>query len=311
MDIAMAGSDVRFQMALKPHQLFDKIKTKHQHSHHLHHSLNDSHAGSEETVQSIVEHKSIWKVIEWHFQWLKKVNSKDEQMLRCVDIGAKVGFYSLLMAQYDCKVDVFEPQQSLVESLKVSVSLNNLTDRIVIHRTAVADGKVTNTREVELMEGRPLPTADDCLFQENAGKKFAMIRIDNDGLELHSLQGLKATIENGLVEAILLMFCPSCWERIGLLSCEGFKMFERLFADHYSLSILVRTEWCPDELFAESSTVGALVDKNTSLKSTTFKVLREMLEIFKTKQYKCNIFLLHKGHSLDKRLEIVSFSKSW
>jgi FkbM family methyltransferase len=315
INMSTSSSKVHFQMALQPHQFFDKSRYKQHHSH----SLSSSHTKSEEVLQSISDHILMWKVIEWHFQWMLKAKgmgrklatSSGSETMRCLDIGARSGFYSLLMAQYNCIVDLFESSQSLVDSVKVSVCLNYLHDRIVIHRTAVADGIDGNITNVQSLEIQQLPKADDCIFQENVNKDFALVRIDTDGMEVHVLQGLKSTIDSGLIDAIVLDFCPSCWERIGLSISQGFDELQKLLGDKFSPHIVIGSDMCPHEVFTGSSQHDVLIDEHVNMKGLTWNNVKEILEILKKNHHQCNFLLLQNSHSLSERLETISFPRSY
>ncbi len=305
-NVSSISSPFHFQIALRPHQLIEKSHTKHH--------GDGQHGKSEEVMQWIADRTLIWKVIDWHFRWLTKVRmnshgSAAESHWRCLDVGAKTGFYSLLMAQHKCKVDLFESKQSLIDSIKVSVCLNYLHDDIVIHRTAVADGKKVNLT-VQSLELRHLPTVDDCIFIENKEKHFALVRIDTDGLELHALRGLKLTIDEMLVEGIILDAYPASWDRLGLTISSGSELLHDILAEKFLPYIIVGTDLCPAEVFTTNSKHDLLIDKHSELKPLSWSDLLGILDTLKIHRYVCNFLFLHNGVSLSKRLESLPFVSS-
>src|SRR3954447_18860591 len=61
----------------------------------------------------------------------------------CADIGANVGYYSLLLAQLtgpEGRVVAFEPRDDMVAYFERNVAPSGLDDRIELHRAAVTDG---------------------------------------------------------------------------------------------------------------------------------------------------------------------------
>lgn len=303
-----SSSNIHFQIALQPHQLFDKTKTKQHRSH-------STGGKSEEVMQWIADHTVMWKIIDWHFQVIHKMKGisttlQSGEMIRCLDIGAKSGFYSLLMAQYRCVVDLFESKQSIVESLKVSVCLNYLHDYMVIHRTALGSGKAGNSGDVQSFEMKRLPAADDCLFLNNAYKNFALIRIDMDGMEVHTLQGLQSTLNQGIVDAIILELYPGSWEKSGLTLDKGVNSIQSILGKKFTPHIVVGSELCPLEVLSVSSKGDLQIDKHVTMKPLSWNTFSEVLEKVKVHRYYCNFLFFHNIKSLSKRLEIVPFVSS-
>ena len=54
----------------------------------------------------------------------------------CVDVGANIGYYTLLMAKRVKKVYAFEPDKKCFEILKKNVEENNLKNVVLINKAA-------------------------------------------------------------------------------------------------------------------------------------------------------------------------------
>lgn len=59
--------------------------------------------------------------------------------MRCIDVGANFGYYSLLMARLGAKVDAFEPNVRMLSLLKRSISINGYSEQITANGLAVSE----------------------------------------------------------------------------------------------------------------------------------------------------------------------------
>lgn len=123
-----------------------------------------------------------------------------------LDVGAHVGNHSLYMAAI-CALDVvaFEPTKN-VRDLRRNVSLNELEERITVHRVALgrehAIGKMVGkgqvdpdwrsmTQELKLGDGElEIQTLDSFQLED-----VAVIKVDVEGMEADVLAGGLLTIE--------------------------------------------------------------------------------------------------------------------
>ena len=159
----------------------------------------------------------------------------------CCDVGANIGFLSLLMAKKtgpEGRVYSFEPSEWTFERLKANIEANSY-HWIEPHRQAVGaeskpsvelrvpcgyrlDGKDTST-----VQQMPLVALDD--FFANA-ERLDFIKIDTDGYEPYVLTGARRTIER-LHPMIFFELGPdalkeansSAEELIGLLVGLGYR----------------------------------------------------------------------------------------
>ncbi|GAA5133725.1 hypothetical protein GCM10023213_04040 [Prosthecobacter algae] len=125
------------------------------------------------------------------------------------DIGANVGYFSLLVAakRPGSHVQAFEPNPPIASLLEESVALNGLTDRVTVNRLAVGNqaGVLpfrlhdTNTGHSRLAaDGSagdievPVVVWDAWWAQKQPEPKIHCVKMDIEGAELLALRGMKA-----------------------------------------------------------------------------------------------------------------------
>ena len=128
------------------------------------------------------------------------------------DIGANVGYFSLLVAtlRRDAQVHAFEPNPPIATLLEESVKLNGLTDRVTINRLAVGDqvGVLpfrlhdTNTGHSRLAtDGSPgdieVPVVvwDAWWAQKQPEPRIHCVKMDIEGAELLALRGMQTFLQ--------------------------------------------------------------------------------------------------------------------
>jgi len=114
------------------------------------------------------------------------------------DIGANIGYYTLLMAQKAKKVYAFEPEKEVFGILKKNVEENNLKN-VVLFNKAVGD----KNRKVGIIknndnfgDNRIVDGSDiDCVrLDEVIGEKVDLMKIDTQGWEPKVIEGAKEII---------------------------------------------------------------------------------------------------------------------
>lgn len=121
-----------------------------------------------------------------------------------VDVGANIGVYSLWATETD-EIDVvaFEPSSVAHERLVENVELNDLTDRVQVHRKAVgAEPRVVRLTTGQDALNRVLPDGGSdtepveqtTLDKELDSEAPVLVKIDVEGGELDVLTGARATI---------------------------------------------------------------------------------------------------------------------
>jgi FkbM family methyltransferase len=137
-----------------------------------------------------------------------------------LDIGAHIGYFTLLMAK-QCKwVDAFEPEESNFRLLFRNLSINK-TSNVMPHKTAVAETTGWTTVyfsylnsgmhriyrskwcEAGIMKYQPV----EQIKIDDVVRKIDFIKMDIEGSELGALKGMKNLLTNSK-PIILMEFCP-------------------------------------------------------------------------------------------------------
>jgi FkbM family methyltransferase len=162
---------------------------------------------------------------------LIKKNVKKESI--ALDIGANIGYYSLLFATICKKVYAFEPERENYELLKRNIDLNHFGDRITTERKALSDheGKLTlnldryNFGGHSIIAPRHLEGTEtvsgvrlDDYFKNK--EKPDYIKIDVEGYEKTVIRGGKQIFRN----AKLILFEDNSREAALELKAMGFSV---------------------------------------------------------------------------------------
>lgn len=151
----------------------------------------------------------------FYFNWLKKTNRLDKEMLfirkllrserKFIDIGANIGIYSYYFSKYFNKIEAFEPLPSVTEPLRLSLRSN-----VAIHNIALSNdfGKLQlyvplhNNIEVPglaSLEVRKKPfhmyTVDVMKLDDFGFSDVDLIKIDVEGHEYQVIEGAYHTIK--------------------------------------------------------------------------------------------------------------------
>jgi FkbM family methyltransferase len=121
-----------------------------------------------------------------------------------VDIGANVGYFSLLAARLGGRVIAFEPNPECRAELAHNIALNGFRD-IDVRATGIADRRGQDVLYVESKEnlgagslksvsGIPVAVEVDTLDGQLAGESPAIIKLDIEGAELMALRGGAQTL---------------------------------------------------------------------------------------------------------------------
>lgn len=171
----------------------------------------------------------VYEDVETEF--VKKIIHKGDVVL---DIGANIGYYSLIFAKLVGKlgkVFSFEPEPYNFSLLNKNIKINHY-DNVVTENRVVSDfNGITKLYLSEIRTGmhRIYPsrytttkTVDvktisiDDYFQNNELKdKISFIKIDVEGSELGVLHGMKNILQNNHMIKVLLEFVPFCIREFG------------------------------------------------------------------------------------------------
>ena len=126
-----------------------------------------------------------------------------------VDVGANIGYYTLLMAKNKANVFSYEPEPQNFSLLKKNVIMNNFSSNVKLYNKAVYDfngySKLVlskhTTGQHKLINSRFGSKSIDVEVIKLEFDKVDFAKIDAQGAELHVLQGMKT-----LPNKILLRF---------------------------------------------------------------------------------------------------------
>ena len=125
-----------------------------------------------------------------------------------VDVGANIGYYTLLMAKNNAFVFSYEPEPQNFELLQKNVILNNFSLNVKLYNKAVSDFN-GNSKLVLSENSIGQHKLGNSRFGTNSIEvevtkleqdKIDFAKIDVEGAELHVLQGMKSMPNKMLVE---------------------------------------------------------------------------------------------------------------
>ena len=176
-------------------------------------------------VMSVVSHiRNTWEP-----NTTKMVKDKIKEGMTVVDIGASIGYFTLLLSR--CvgktgKVYSFEPTPNQFPYLTENIRVNGYSDRVKTFNIAAWDNK----------DGVKMPPIDkkwDCpsipVDEVLKDTKIDFIKIDVDGLEAHVLRGLDRTFNLNPDLQIMFEYYPRCLIECGEDPKEIMKMVDKYF----------------------------------------------------------------------------------
>jgi FkbM family methyltransferase len=180
--------------------------------------------------------------------WEKKetefVKSFVKKGMRVVDVGANIGYYTLLLAKLvgeSGNVHSFEPSDELMEIVRSSAGFNGYHN-IVYHNCAVGDYEqevVFDKKNFMVDEKRVVN--DDHIQMCQIDDSFGMIdflKSDTDGHDGSVIIGMRDMLINNDTVAMIEYF-PEMWERVGTTPTEFFQ-----FVQQFSLNCCVLEDDC-------------------------------------------------------------------
>ena len=174
-----------------------------------------------------------------------------------VDVGANVGYYTLLMAKNEANVFSYEPEPQNFELLKKNVSLNDFSSNVKLYNKAVSN--FNGNSKLGLAEHT---TGQHKLGTNRFGNetinvevikleldKIDFAKIDVEGGELHVLQGMKTLPNKMLVE-----FCSINLKESGSNHKDFFRFIEKYTIKQISKNGLAEPDY--DQLIKNEMTTN-------------------------------------------------------
>ena len=135
-----------------------------------------------------------------------KTNVKKNDIV--VDVGANIGYYTLLMAKNHASVFSYEPEPQNFDLLKKNVILNNFSSNVKLYNKAVSNfngySKLVlsdhSTGQHKLEKNRFGTKSIDVEVTKLELDKIDFAKIDVEGAELLVLQGMKTLPNKMLIE---------------------------------------------------------------------------------------------------------------
>mgnify|MGYP001562306374 FL=1 len=187
--------------------------------------------GTNQAMREIIADYQVYvdKDRLWEPETTKIVKESVKEGDICVDVGASVGYFTLLFSRQvgkTGKVYSFEPTDNQFVYLNKNVELNGYQDRVKTYNLAAWDKDEDNLvrRDAEKISENP------ARIQVNAGynkpirgivlddilpEKVDFIKIDVDGSEPKVLKGLIKTIERNPQLKLVVEYYPECIKKLG------------------------------------------------------------------------------------------------
>ncbi len=169
-------------------------------------------------VGTILIHGSRYYIYAWRYE--EKTSSLFKCLLKAlrsgvfVDVGAYVGFYTVLAARHGWKVVAFEPNTTSLVLLRYNIALHGVVDKVVIVGKATGDvhgyarfSMSSNPSEssfskylrseLKLLDIVVEVTTIDSVLESLGVKDFDsfVVKVDVEGFGLRVLRGARKTIE--------------------------------------------------------------------------------------------------------------------
>lgn len=182
---------------------------------------------------------------EFETKFVQKIIKKGDIV---IDVGAHMGYYSLLFAKLvgkEGKVFAFEPDPKNFSRVERNVKLNNYTNIVLIQK-AVSDKTGDATLYLGDLSGGnsiistknnqkkiPIETIKlDDFFEDKI--KVDFVKLDAEGFEYSIIHGMKSILSQNKELVLLVEFFPTLIKKAGvdpieylkLLSVNGFKLYE-------------------------------------------------------------------------------------
>lgn len=156
---------------------------------------------------------------------------------RVLDIGANHGYYSLMLADYGCMVDAYEPQPKLARLIRRSADINNFA-YLRVYEEAISDSKGKAVFTVPIHHGMNATLSSTKSYDpygseeivvntisiDELDKTYDFIKIDAEGGEINIWRGMQKYLEKNPNTLILIEWR---WDRYDAPAEFGSEIFDR------------------------------------------------------------------------------------
>ena len=146
-----------------------------------------------------------------------------------VDVGANLGWFSLLSARMGCRVLAFEPVPAIAALFMASAKLNNLSHRIALHRAVASDDPThqpvhlhfqAHSWDTSSIDGTASGNSRSTLIRAPSATLDAFVsespcalKVDVEGYEPAVLRGGAASFKRYPPRVVMLEYTPGALER--------------------------------------------------------------------------------------------------
>ena len=177
-------------------------------------------------ISSWIDKYGIWEENNTNYILdLMKNNQNTDAII--IDIGANIGYYSLLSAAMGYTCYSFEPDPSNFDKFNSSIKLNNFDNKIKLYKNALSNkanetiilstvaGTIVNHGCLTVLKDF-IPTSSNtvqCVTLKlddviNKNDKILLIKIDVEGFEPEVIEGSLELIKSGNIQHILIEISP-------------------------------------------------------------------------------------------------------
>lgn len=168
----------------------------------------------------------------WEEETTALVKEHVKEGMRCLDIGASVGYFTLLFARQvglEGQVIAVEPTDFQMPYLRKNIEVNGYRDQVEVRNVGAWDR--SQMVKMPLNADPYVQTESFCMAVDDivAGRRIDFIKIDCDGPEPKVLQGLVQTFENNPNLKMVIEYYPEFIEAAGLSTKEFRDIIDKYF----------------------------------------------------------------------------------
>ena len=160
-----------------------------------------------------------------------------------IDVGANIGFYSVIAARAGTEVIAFEPDPRNLAQLRANIFLNRLNDRVSVQELAVSEASGTVGfqffSDTSTGQSHVSATADNTVksvaldvFLAVKGRRL-FLKIDIEGHELSAIAGMKRLLAENECFLQIESLAPNDERLRGVLSASGYRCLRSIGYDHF------------------------------------------------------------------------------